>query len=245
MPKTEIVLNGRKTPPSLVDLCVKTAIDNVRYLGDVGETDLDLLDRILPHCTVDQLMHVEKCSEGRDLSPVTDKLWKKFYEKQFGAKNTVHVVERMAKSLKSYKWIHLYEAKSEDIVEHEKKAAARIKQLYNKETARKQSRQVQLCAKVPPSKNKRSFYGGSGPGHNVSHLRNNLMKKSKIELLNRIPKIFFLFLSSSREVKNLAAMKKNTYQRNDGASPMMKAAQFSGKDSATTSKLFKPVHRGI
>ncbi|XP_042975065.1 uncharacterized protein LOC122306672 isoform X1 [Carya illinoinensis] len=233
MPKIEIVLNGRKTPPSLVDLCVKTAIDNVRYLGDVGETDLDLLDRILAHCTVDQLMHVEKCSEGRDLSPVTDKLWKKFYEKQFGAKNTEHVVERMAKSLKSYKWIDLYEAKSEDIAEHEKKTAARIKQLYNKETARKQSRQVQLCAKVPPSKNKRSFCGGSGPGHNVSHFRSNLMKKSKIDLLN------------SREVKNLAAMKKNTYQRNDGASPMMKAAQFSGKDSATTSKPFKPVHRRI
>lgn len=45
--------------PSLVDLCVKIAIDNVRYLGDVGETDLHLLERILPHCTKDQLIHVE------------------------------------------------------------------------------------------------------------------------------------------------------------------------------------------
>lgn len=48
----------RKTP-SLVDLCVRTVIDNVRYLGDVGETDSHLLERILPHCTVDQLLHVE------------------------------------------------------------------------------------------------------------------------------------------------------------------------------------------
>lgn len=63
MPHREIVVNGRKTPPSLVDLCVNTAIDNLRYLGDVGETDLYLLDRILPHCTLDQLMHVEKSSQ--------------------------------------------------------------------------------------------------------------------------------------------------------------------------------------
>ncbi|XP_041005177.1 uncharacterized protein LOC121250217 isoform X1 [Juglans microcarpa x Juglans regia] len=231
MPEKEMVVIGRKVTPSLVDLCVKTAIDNVRYLGDVGETDLDLLGQILPHCTVDQLMHVEKCSEGRDLSPVTDKLWKKFYEKQFGTRNTEKVVERMAKSLKSYKWIRLYEAKSEDIAEHEKKAAARIKNLYKKENARKQSRQVQLCTKVPPSKNKRSFYGGGGPGHNVSNHKGNLMKKSKIEFLN------------SHEVKNLAAMKKKEYQKNDGASPTMKQARFSGIYAATTSKLFKPVHR--
>ena len=51
--------------PSLVDLCVNKAIDNLRFLGDVGETDIHLLDRILPHCTVDQLMHVEKSSEVR------------------------------------------------------------------------------------------------------------------------------------------------------------------------------------
>lgn len=55
--------NGTMRPfraaPSLVDLCVKVAIDNVKYLGDVGETDLHLLERILPHCTKDQLIHVE------------------------------------------------------------------------------------------------------------------------------------------------------------------------------------------
>lgn len=52
-----------KQVPSLVDLCIRTAIDNVRYLGDVGETDLHLLEHILPHCTIDQLMHVEKSSK--------------------------------------------------------------------------------------------------------------------------------------------------------------------------------------
>ncbi|KAB9055689.1 hypothetical protein FH972_026943 [Carpinus fangiana] len=136
MLRKESVVSGRKLVPSLVDLCIKTTIDNVRYLGDVGETDINLLDRILPHCTIDQLMHIEKCSEGRDLSPATDKLWKKFYEKQFGAKNTEQVVERMRKSSKAFKWIQLYEAKLEDIAEHEKKSVARLKQLYKKEDAR-------------------------------------------------------------------------------------------------------------
>lgn len=53
----------KKKVPSLVDLCIRIAIDNVRYLGDVGETDIDLLGQILPHCTVDQLMHIEKSTE--------------------------------------------------------------------------------------------------------------------------------------------------------------------------------------
>ena len=49
--------------PCLVDLCVETVIDNLRYLGDVGETDLHLLDRILPHCSIDHLKRVEKGSQ--------------------------------------------------------------------------------------------------------------------------------------------------------------------------------------
>jgi len=49
--------------PTLVDLCVQKVIDNVRYLGNVGCVDQHLLERILPHCTVDQLMHVEKSTK--------------------------------------------------------------------------------------------------------------------------------------------------------------------------------------
>lgn len=49
--------------PSLVDLCVQKAVDNVRYLGDLGETDQHLLERILPHCTVEQLTHIEDSTE--------------------------------------------------------------------------------------------------------------------------------------------------------------------------------------
>ncbi|XWS16594.1 hypothetical protein CRYUN_Cryun34aG0102500 [Craigia yunnanensis] len=67
-------------PPSLIDIYVRSVIDNVRYLGDVGEIDTHLLERILPHCTMEQLMHVEMSTKEKGLSPITDKLWKKFYE---------------------------------------------------------------------------------------------------------------------------------------------------------------------
>ncbi|MCI14787.1 elongin-A, partial [Trifolium medium] len=95
--------------PSLVDLCVQKAIDNVRYLGNVGPVDHHLLERILPHCTLDQLMHVEKASKGTDLSPVTDKLWKKFFEKQFGIDCTNEAIKRMSENRVSFRWLQLYE----------------------------------------------------------------------------------------------------------------------------------------
>lgn len=217
-----------KKVPSLVDLCVQTAIDNVRYIGDVGETDIHLLERILPHCTIDQLKHIEQSTEGRDLSPVTDKLWKKFYERQFGIKSTNLVIEKMKQKKVSYKWKQLYEAKEQDWEAAQQKSLDRIKQLYKKEDARKQSRQVQLCSKVPPSTNKRSFWGGSGSGGSVSNLKGNLMKKAKIEFLN------------SQEVKNRTAIKNMSLQRSRSASLPVKSSGFY---SASTSKLSKPLKR--
>lgn len=44
---------------SLLELSVRKAIDNLQYIGDVGETDIQLLKRILPHCTAEQLGHIE------------------------------------------------------------------------------------------------------------------------------------------------------------------------------------------
>ena len=58
-----MVLSFKKKIPTLLELCIQTAIDNVRYIGDVGETDIYLLKDILPHCTADQLMHIENSSE--------------------------------------------------------------------------------------------------------------------------------------------------------------------------------------
>ncbi|KAJ8763065.1 hypothetical protein K2173_023270 [Erythroxylum novogranatense] len=207
--------------PSLVDLCVNVAISNVMYLGDVGETDFHLLDRILPHCTLDQLIHVEKSTVGRDLSQITDKLWKRFYEKQFGEKSTKLVIERMKQKKVSFKWFQLYEAKLKDVAEKESQAVARLKQLYKKEDDRRQSRQVRLCTKVPPA-GKRSFYGGSGPGCSLYNGKSNLMKKAKLDLLK------------SQEMKNIAAMRKNAVQRINSTPSMKDPRGFSGTSSASS-----------
>lgn len=216
--------------PSLVDLCVQKAIDNVRYLGDVGCLDYHLLDQILSHCTMQQLMHVEKSTKGRDLSPVTDKLWKKFFEKQFGTNCTNEVIRRMREKKASFKWLQLYEAKVKEMAQAENRAVDRIRQLYKKEDAKKQSRQVRTCTKVPPS-SKRRFWADNGPGYNVSNVKSNIMKKAKIEFLK------------SNEVKNIAAMKKNSIQRNHSSSSTMKTGRMSGigstsKDPKSTKRIF-------
>ncbi|KAI3696106.1 hypothetical protein L1987_79115 [Smallanthus sonchifolius] len=214
--------------PTLVDLCVQKAIDNVRYLGDVGETDRHLLERFLPHCNVEQLMHIEDSTKDRDLSPVTDKLWKNFYMQQFGSKSTSVVVERMKEKRVSFKWRQLYEAKLKDVEEAQQKSFERIKQLYKKEDAKKQSRQVQLCTKVPPSSsNKRSFYGGSSYGNTKS----GLMKKAKQEFLN------------SREVQNLSALKKVTVHNNRSVPSIKKPTHLPGKSTASSSKFSTPTAR--
>lgn len=93
----------------------------------------------------------------------------------------------------------------------------------------RQSRQVQLCNKVPPS-NKRSYWGnhfshckkvlnfainwwflphcyklcvflGNGPGYNVSNSKSNLMKKAKIEFLKR----YFLLQVCNFCISNLSS----------------------------------------
>ncbi|CAN4103151.1 unnamed protein product [Withania somnifera] len=214
----------RHMVPSLVDLCVQTAIDNVRYLGDVGETDIHLLDRVLPHCSLEQLIHVENSTEGRDLSQVTDRLWKRFYQIEFGEKSFNQVIERMKQRKVTFKWKMLYEAKSKEVEETQQRSFERIKELYKKEDAKRQSRQVRVCTKVPPCSNKRNFYG-SGLGSSFGNTKSPLMKKAKIEFVN------------SREVKNLAAMKNNAVQRNQSQVPSIrKPGGFSSMASSSRLK---------
>ncbi|XP_050380320.1 elongin-A [Argentina anserina] len=213
--------------PSLVELCIHMAIDNIRYLGDVGGTDFDFLEQILPHCTKDQLMHIEKSTKGRDLSPVTDELWKKFYEKDFGIERTNMVIKRMEKRKVNFRWLQLYQAKLREVDEAENEAADRLKNLYKKEDARKQSRQVRICEKVPPSSNKRRW--GGGGSYNVSNTKSNLLKKAKLDYLK------------SPEVRNAAVMKRTAIQRS--APPIRNSNVFSGNQLGSSSKQSKPIER--
>ncbi|GAU42678.1 hypothetical protein TSUD_131060, partial [Trifolium subterraneum] len=196
--------------PSLVDLCVQKAIDNIRYLGNVGPVDHHLLERILPHCTIDQLMHVEKATKGTDLSPVTDKLWRKFYEKRFGIDATNLAINRMSKSRVSFRWLQLFQAKVREVAQAVNEAADDLKRKYKKADAEKQSRQIKICTKAPPS-SKRRFWGDNGPGYNVSNVKSNIMKKSKID----------------REVKNIAAMNKNSIHRPASSSSFARSGSMS------------------
>jgi hypothetical protein len=54
---------GKKKPLSLVELCVRTVIDNLRYVGSVDGVETELLKRILPHCTQEQLTRIESRTE--------------------------------------------------------------------------------------------------------------------------------------------------------------------------------------
>ncbi|CAO2164257.1 unnamed protein product [Urochloa humidicola] len=87
---------GRK-PPSLVDICVQKAIDNLRILGNVDGIATELLKRILPHCMRPQLEHIEKQTQ-MDLSDITDPLWRRFYRQQFGEDHTNLVIKRIKES---------------------------------------------------------------------------------------------------------------------------------------------------
>ncbi|KAL8506309.1 hypothetical protein ACS0TY_017251 [Phlomoides rotata] len=211
--------------PSLVDLCVQLAIDNIRYLGDVGCIDCHLLDRILSHCTVENLAHIEDRTEGRDLTPVTDKYWMKFCKKQFPmeSKKDDVIIERLRQKNMTFTWRKLYEARLKKREEDTKKFGDRLKQRYKEADAKKQSRQIQLCSKVPPSSKKRSYWGGPGAS-NICNTKSNLMKKAKIEFVN------------SREVKNIVAMKKMAVQRNHSAPSKEKAIVASGYASSSSNK---------
>ncbi|KAL6125615.1 hypothetical protein ACLB2K_073671 [Fragaria x ananassa] len=127
---------------SLAD--VTTAIENRRFLGDVSDMDLELVERILPHCSKTQLIHIEKSTKNRDLSPVTDKLWKSFYEREFGTESTESVSQIMKEWNLKFKWSELYQEKSK-----------RVKGAKKKEDDGKLSRQVRVCKKVSPFSGKK------------------------------------------------------------------------------------------
>ncbi|KAL6194102.1 hypothetical protein ACLB2K_035186 [Fragaria x ananassa] len=103
--------------------------------------DLELVEQILPHCSKTQLIHIEKSTKDRDLSTVTDKLWKTFYEKEFGIESTESVSEIMKEWNLKFKWSDLYQEKSK-----------RVKGASKKESDGKLSRQVRVSKnQVPPA----------------------------------------------------------------------------------------------
>uniref|UniRef100_A0ACD6AGR1 Uncharacterized protein n=1 Tax=Avena sativa TaxID=4498 RepID=A0ACD6AGR1_AVESA len=131
---------GRK-PPSLLELCIRNVIDNLRYVGSMDGVEMQLLKRIMPHCTLEQLTRIESRTE-MDISPVTDVLWKRFYQQQFGEENLNLVVKKMKQSGARYKWKELYKAKTEKQKEVEEVMAARLRKKYQAQKAGKERMQT-------------------------------------------------------------------------------------------------------
>ncbi|KAM1526170.1 hypothetical protein ACFX10_010536 [Malus domestica] len=196
-------------PPSMVADLLR------RNGGNVSDIEFSVLEKILPQCTVGELRQVEKSSGGRDLSPVTDKLWRKFYEQKFGPLMTDASSKRM-KENERYRWMELFDSKEkEELDEAEKKAAERLKRRYKEEALRKQSRRVVVCKEtevtsssrnkrkrsedeVPSSSSNKGSNSGSSCGGDDGPVRKRkeslIMKKARKDFVNCI------------EVKNITAM---------------------------------------
>lgn len=213
--------------PSLEDLCVQSAIDNLQHLGDVGQTDLSLLAKILPHCNADQLHRIETSSSERNLSSITNELWCKFYARKFGHESVNLVVERMKKKKVSFRWHLLYQAKLREQEEVQKKCVDRLKQLYKEADIQKQSRQTQICTKVPPSTKRKSFQSGGGSSNQFNHIKGRLMKKSRIE-----------FAASEAKVprSNAQQLPSKVLPQRPRALPLPTQRSASRTDNASVSK---------
>ncbi|KAJ1267468.1 hypothetical protein BS78_07G058500 [Paspalum vaginatum] len=205
-----------RKPLSLVDLCVQKCIDNLRYVGSVDGVETELLKRILPHCTLDQLTRIESRTE-MDLSPVTDPLWRQFYQREFGQEHTNLVIKKMKLGGANYKWRDLFKTKTEIQKKKEDKMVENFTKKLQAEKAEKQSKQIKLCTKVPPS-SKRSFFGGGGPSSlSTSSYKSPILKKARIEADSR--------------ARLQSAIHKNTFAR---SSQPIRATSFSGQPMRTT-----------
>ncbi|OEL24881.1 hypothetical protein BAE44_0014099, partial [Dichanthelium oligosanthes] len=217
-PRGERMEFGKKKPRSLVDLCVQKAIDNLRYLGNVDGIEMRLLKRILPHCTLGQLTRIESRTE-MDLSPVTDPLWRRFYQREFGEEHANQVIKRMKGMPETahYTWKDLFKAKTERQKEVEDRMLERITKKFQAEKAEKLSKQTKLCTKVPPS-SKRSFFGGGGPSSlSNSSYKSPILKKARLEV--------------NSHARLQSTIQKNNFSR---SSQPIKTASFSGQPMRKT-----------
>ncbi|KMZ69643.1 hypothetical protein ZOSMA_20G01210 [Zostera marina] len=181
--------------PSLLNLTIELAILNLGKMGDVGWTDLDLLDKIIPYCTFEEMKFIEDSTTCQDLTPITDKHWQRFYIAEFGRNSWNDSIKMMKDLNVTYKWRDLYNAKLKEREEATKESGKRLKQRYIELNEEKQSRQVKLTSKIPPSSGKKRNWDTAFKLNSpTSSTKGNLMKKSRLEFRN------------SNEVRNRSVM---------------------------------------
>ncbi|KAM0851878.1 hypothetical protein ACQ4PT_052131 [Festuca glaucescens] len=177
-------MEAERKPPSLLELCVRKAIDNLRHIDSVDGVDSPLLRRILPHCDLEQLTRIESRT-ATDLTPVTDVLWKGFFQRQFGEENTSRVVDRMRRSGARYRWKDLFRAKTKQQKEVEDRMVEALTNKCRARNAERQSRGIKRFTKLQPSSCKRSYFGGGSGMSSGSGYRNPMVKKARMEVDNR------------------------------------------------------------
>ncbi|KAM3399947.1 hypothetical protein ACQJBY_005053 [Aegilops geniculata] len=211
---------GRK-PLSLLDLCIRSAVDNLRTLNSVDVVPDELLKRILPHCTLEQLTHIESCTHA-DLTDVTDVLWKRFFQREFGEENMNLAIKRMKENGVRYKWKKLFEARTEKQKQVEARMSAGLKNKYQAANAAKQSKQIKVCTKIPPN-SKRSFWGGSGSSSlSNSSYKSPILKKARMEVDSR--------------AKMQAAIQRNTVARSSQPARLT----FPSEQTSRTTTIHRP-----
>ncbi|MCO5608251.1 hypothetical protein L7F22_062457 [Adiantum nelumboides] len=168
-----------------------------------------------------------KDEKGRDLSSITNELWRKFYSRKFGPESVNLVVERMKKKKVSFRWHLLYQAKLKEQDEVQKKCVDRLRQLYKEADIQKQSRQTQLCTKVPPSAKRKTLQFGGGSNNQFNHIKGRLMKKSRIE---------FAASEAKMPKSNSQQMPSKVLLHRPGSLPFNTGKSASGSGNATVSK---------
>ncbi|KAM0882484.1 hypothetical protein ACQ4PT_032251 [Festuca glaucescens] len=175
-------MEAERKAPSLLDLCVRKAIDNLRRVESVDGVDTPLLRRILPHCDLEQLTRIESHT-ATDLSPVTDVLWKGFYRRQFGEEHTGRVADRMRRAGARYGWKDLFKAKTKQQKEVEDRMVEALTNKCRARNAERQSRAIKRFTKVQPSSScKQSYFGGGSGMSSGSGYKNPMLKKARMEV---------------------------------------------------------------
>ncbi|KAL2610202.1 hypothetical protein R1flu_028775 [Riccia fluitans] len=209
MPRKSVTNSGNK-PPALEELCIRSAIDNLDHIKDVGHTDARLLKIILPHCTPEQLLKIEEYTKSRDLSPITNELWLGHYSRKFGEDNLKTVQERMKKTKKLFKWKALYQAKLREQDDVEKKCVERLRELYKESSEKKDSRKLQQIELMPPPGRKRTFgsMGGGGSSGRFGGGSSSRFTKPDVGSKGRLMKKARAEFVASNQAKKLSQVRK-------------------------------------
>lgn len=126
------------------------AIDNVHMLGDVGGMSELRLRKILPHASTEHLLHIETCSKGRDLTSITDPLWRIHFARRFGERNAKMCEKQMPQGGPPHTWRSLYEEKVAEQEKLQEEGVERLRELYHQQNAVKASRKIQCIDKMAP-----------------------------------------------------------------------------------------------